>query len=94
MGVGLGWEKNNRIFFQLNFKVITWERLKLACFVLFSFFGFLIGGQGNNNNTLSHKRVVGLEMAQWLGALTALWKVLSSVPSTHMVVHNCLYSGV
>lgn len=45
VGVGLDWEKNNRIFFQLNFKVITWERVKLACFVLFSFFGFLIGGQ-------------------------------------------------
>jgi hypothetical protein len=28
------------------------------------------------------------EMAQWLGALTALLKVLSSNPSNHMVAHN------
>jgi hypothetical protein len=30
------------------------------------------------------------EMAQWLRALTALPKVLSSIPSNHMVVHNHL----
>jgi hypothetical protein len=30
-------------------------------------------------------------MAQWL---SAFWKVLSLVPSTHMVAHNCLSSGV
>jgi hypothetical protein len=30
------------------------------------------------------------EMAQRLGALTALPKVLSSVPSNHMVAHNHL----
>jgi hypothetical protein len=30
------------------------------------------------------------EMAQWLRALTALPKVLSSVPSNHMVAHNHL----
>jgi hypothetical protein len=28
------------------------------------------------------------EMAQWLRALTALLKVLSSNPSNHMVAHN------
>jgi hypothetical protein len=28
------------------------------------------------------------EMAQWVGALTALLKVLSSNPSNHMVAHN------
>ena len=28
------------------------------------------------------------EMAQWLGALTALPEVLSSIPSNHMVAHN------
>jgi hypothetical protein len=28
------------------------------------------------------------EMAQWVRALTALPKVLSSNPSNHMVVHN------
>jgi hypothetical protein len=28
------------------------------------------------------------EMAQWLGALTALPKVLSSNPSNHMVAHT------
>jgi hypothetical protein len=28
------------------------------------------------------------EMAQWLRALTALPKVLSSNPSNHMVAHN------
>ena len=30
------------------------------------------------------------EMAQWLRAWTALPKVLSSVPSNHMVAHNHL----
>jgi hypothetical protein len=30
------------------------------------------------------------EMAQWLGALTALAEVLSSIPSQHMVAHNHL----
>ena len=29
-------------------------------------------------------------MAQWLKALTALPKVLSLIPSNHMVVHNHL----
>ena len=28
------------------------------------------------------------EMAQWLRALTALLKVLSSIPSNHVVAHN------
>jgi hypothetical protein len=31
-----------------------------------------------------------VEMAQWLRALTALPKVLSSNPSNHMVAHNHL----
>jgi hypothetical protein len=31
------------------------------------------------------------EMAQWLKALTALPKVLSSNPSNHMVAHNHLW---
>jgi hypothetical protein len=30
------------------------------------------------------------EMAQWLRALTVLPKVLSSIPSNHMVAHNHL----
>jgi len=30
------------------------------------------------------------EMAQWLGALTALPEVQSSIPSNHMVAHNHL----
>jgi hypothetical protein len=30
------------------------------------------------------------EMAQWLGALTALPEVLSSIPSNHVVAHNHL----
>jgi hypothetical protein len=30
------------------------------------------------------------EMVQWVRALTALPKVLSSVPSNHMVAHNHL----
>ena len=30
------------------------------------------------------------EMAQWLRALTALLKILSSNPSNHVVVHNHL----
>jgi hypothetical protein len=30
------------------------------------------------------------EIAQWLGALTALPEVLSSIPSNHMVAHNHL----
>jgi hypothetical protein len=31
-------------------------------------------------------------MAEWLRAPTALPKVLSSIPSNHMVAHNHLYS--
>jgi hypothetical protein len=31
------------------------------------------------------------EMAQWLKALTALPKVLSSIPSNYMVTHNHCY---
>jgi hypothetical protein len=31
------------------------------------------------------------EMAQWLRALTALLKVLSSNPNNHMVAHNHPY---
>jgi hypothetical protein len=39
--------------------------------------------------TKSQETVVGAgEMAQWLRALTALPKVLSSNPSNHMVAHN------
>jgi hypothetical protein len=30
------------------------------------------------------------ETAQWLRALAALPEVLSSIPSNHMVAHNCL----
>jgi hypothetical protein len=30
------------------------------------------------------------EMAQWLSSLTALPKVLISIPANHMVAHNCL----
>jgi hypothetical protein len=30
------------------------------------------------------------EMARWLGALTALPEILSSIPSNHMVTHNHL----
>jgi hypothetical protein len=38
------------------------------------------------------KMIIGAgEMAQWLRALTALQKVLSSIPSNHMVAHNHLY---
>jgi hypothetical protein len=40
-------------------------------------------------NTLRKKKEVG-EMAQQLRALTALAKVLSSIPSNHMVAHNHL----
>jgi hypothetical protein len=36
------------------------------------------------------KNFRGEEMAQRLGALTALPGVLSSIPSTHMVAHNHL----
>ena len=38
---------------------------------------------------LNHLQGAG-EMAQWLRALTALRKVLSSNPSNHMVAHNHL----
>ena len=31
-------------------------------------------------------------MTQWLRAVAALPEVLSSIPSTHMVVHNHLYN--
>ena len=30
-------------------------------------------------------------MAQWVGALTVLQEVLSSIPSNRMVAHNHLY---
>ena len=34
------------------------------------------------------------EMAQWLGALTALLEVLSSILSTHMVAKKFICNGV
>jgi hypothetical protein len=34
------------------------------------------------------------EMAQWLRILTALSKILSSIPSNHMVAHNHLQWGL
>jgi hypothetical protein len=33
-------------------------------------------------------------MAQWLRALTALPKVLSSIPRNHMLAHNHLQTGL
>jgi hypothetical protein len=43
-----------------------------------------------SKNELPFKNVLSRagEMAQWLRALTALPKVLSSNPSNHMVAHN------
>jgi hypothetical protein len=38
---------------------------------------------------VTHEITVG-EMAQWVRALTALPKVLGSIPSNHMVAHNHL----
>jgi hypothetical protein len=32
-------------------------------------------------------------MAQWLGTLTTLPEVMSSIPSNHMAVHNLLQLG-
>ena len=42
-------------------------------------------GQGQNSD---QNHCGAGEMAQWLRALTALPKVLSSNPSNHMVAHN------
>jgi hypothetical protein len=43
----------------------------------------------DNRNILYKRQIVGAgEMAQWLRALTAPPKVLSSNPSNHMVAHN------
>ena len=38
----------------------------------------------------SSKQWWAVEMAQWLGALTAFLEVLSSILSNHMVAHNHL----
>jgi hypothetical protein len=43
----------------------------------------------NNNN--NKKTLRAGEMAQWLRALAALLKVMSSNPSNHMVAHNHPY---
>jgi hypothetical protein len=43
-----------------------------------------------NCNSIKILQIGAGEMAQWLRALTALPKVLSSNPSTHMVAHNHL----
>jgi hypothetical protein len=42
------------------------------------------------NHTQKELRKGAGEMAQWLRALTALPKVLSSIPSHHMVAYNHL----
>jgi hypothetical protein len=44
---------------------------------------------GYENNYAEHLRR-GLEMAQWLRALTALSEDPGSMPSTHMAAHSCL----
>ena len=48
----------------------------------------LSGTQGSHGTVDSKKLSRAGEMAQWLRALTALLKVLSSNPSNHMVAHN------
>jgi hypothetical protein len=45
-------------------------------------------GRRDNNGDGKSNRVGAREMAQWLRAPTALPKVLSSIPSNHMVAHN------
>jgi hypothetical protein len=48
-------------------------------------------GQGAPENKENKNAQSGAEeMAQWLRALTAFSKVLSSIPSNHMVAHNHL----
>ena len=45
----------------------------------------------NKNLLYCFETSVGVgEMAQQLRALTALSEALSSIPSNHMVAHNCL----
>jgi hypothetical protein len=46
--------------------------------------------QTNNSPPFPHKRKRAGEMAQQIRALTALPKVLSSNPSSHVVAHNLL----
>jgi hypothetical protein len=46
-------------------------------------------GNGSGQEKKERKSVLGAgEMAQWLRALPALLKVLSSNPSSHMMGHN------
>jgi hypothetical protein len=40
--------------------------------------------------TASRRYLRAGEMAQWLGALTAVPEVLNSIPSNHMVAHKHL----
>ena len=46
--------------------------------------------KNKQTNKQPHQAMGAGEMAQWLTALTALPKVLSSNPSNHMVAHNHL----
>jgi hypothetical protein len=53
------------------------------------YFKILLGGEWYKHIIISKiERNRAGEMAQWLRALTALLKVLSSIPSNHMVGHN------
>jgi hypothetical protein len=47
----------------------------------------LLSGSGGGG-VISTTEVWAVEMAQWVRALTALLKVLSSNASNHMVAHN------
>jgi hypothetical protein len=47
-------------------------------------------GKNSKNMSLKIYNFRAGEMAQWLRALTALPKILSSIPSNHMVAHNHL----
>jgi hypothetical protein len=58
-----------------NFKTATWRMTQAPQFIL-------LQRAFRNNYSMSG------EMAQWVRALTALPKVLSSNPSNHMVAYN------
>jgi hypothetical protein len=59
-------------------------------FIYFIYF-FTDSKYGRNKRRGIQKKNVGAgEMATWLGALTALPEVLSSIPNNHMMAHNHL----
>ena len=72
-----------------NTRERTSSRVRKASFFLTDFHKRKLTELSCHKNILKEK-LGAREMAQWLRELTALPKVLSSIPSNYMVTHNHL----